>query len=518
VNPSLVALTIISGIVTIGSLVGFFARFRRKMDLEQWTVGGRGFGLVLVWLLMAGEIFTTFTFLGASGWAYSKGGPVLYILGYSPLIYVVSFFILPLIWEVGRKYRLQTQADFFQVRYGSTYLSAFVALVGVVSLIPYVQIQVTGLGLIVEIASFGAIHRTTAMIIGFALVAGFVFTSGVRGVAWVSIIKDLLLLLTAVFIGFAVPHIYFGGIGGMFAALVRTKPGHLVMPGATKDLGHPWYVTTVLLISFGFYMWPQYFAASFTARSGRILRRNAVIMPLYAITMPLMFFVGFSALLIAPGLSNGDLSLLTVVRKTFPAWFLGIVGGAGALTAMVPAAIQLLTGATLYSKNLFRPILAPGMTDKQVAKLAKIMVLVLTSGALVLAIYTSKSLVSLWLLGSAGVAQLFPGVVLGLFSKRANTSGVFAGMATGITVVAFLMLTGRDPYFGLNAGFIALCFNFAVTAIVSGLTPMRAAGVDETLPALPASQSGSENLVNAVHEMVARPKSRDQNSVSDESR
>lgn len=48
------------------------------MDLLQWTVGGRGFGLVLIWLLMAGEVYTTFTFLGTSGWAYSKGAPVLY--------------------------------------------------------------------------------------------------------------------------------------------------------------------------------------------------------------------------------------------------------------------------------------------------------------------------------------------------------------------------------------------------------------------------------------------------------
>ena len=86
-----------------------------------------------------------------------------------------------------------------------------------------------------------------------------------------------------------------------------------------------------------------------------------------------------------------------------------MIGGAGALTAMVPAAIQLLTGATLYSKNLFRPILAPDMTEQQVAKLAKIMVLVLTLGAVLLAIYSSASLVSLWLLGSAGVTQLFPG-------------------------------------------------------------------------------------------------------------
>src|SRR5664279_1054268 len=265
------------------------------------------------------------------------------------------------------------------------------------------------------------------MIVGCVLVAAFVLVSGVRGVAWVSIIKDFLLLLAAIFVGIAVPRIYFGGITPMFAALVHAKPAHLVMPGATKDLGHAWYISTVLLISLTFYMWPQYFAASYTARSSKVLRRNAVIMPLYAIAMPLMFVVGFSALLVLPGLSNGDLSLLAIVRKTFPAWFLGIVGGAGALTAMVPAAIQLLTGATLYAKNLFRPILAPGMTDRQVAKLAKTMVLVLTVGALLFAVYTSPSLVSLLLLGSAGVAQLFPGVVLVLYSKRVTTPGVCAG-------------------------------------------------------------------------------------------
>jgi solute:Na+ symporter, SSS family len=326
-TPSLIALTIISGIVIVGSAIGFLARFRHKMDLEQWTVGGRGFGLVLVWLLMAGEIYTTFTFLGASGWAYSRGAPILYNLGQAPLMYVVSFYILPLICEVGRRHGLQTQADFFKVRYASTYLAAFVALVGVVSLIPYLQLQLTGLGLIVEVASFGGIHRTTAMITAFALVAGFVFVSGVRGVAWVSILKDLLLISIGLTIGIGIPYIHFGGIGPMFSALARAKPEHLVMPGATKNLGHSWYVSTVLLTSLTFYMWPHFFAASFTARSGKVLRRNAVIMPLYSITTPLMLFVGLSAVLVLPNLPNGDLSLLTMVRKTFPAWFLGIVGG-----------------------------------------------------------------------------------------------------------------------------------------------------------------------------------------------
>ena len=476
-DPRVVALSVISVIVVVGSLTGFYARSRHAMNLEQWTVGGRGFGLVLVWLLMAGEVYTTFTFLGASGWAYSKGAPVLYILGYQPLMYVVSFFILPQVWELGRKYHLQTQADFFQVRFGSTYLSAFVALVGVACLIPYLQLQLTGLGDIVEIASFGAIPRAPAMIIAFALVAAFVFVSGIRGIAWVSILKDILLLGAALFIGVAIPYIYFGGVGKMFAAMIQAKPHHLVMPGSTPNMGHGWYISTVLLVSLAFYMWPHFFAAAYTARSGNILRRNAVLMPLYSVTTPLMFIVGLTALLVLPGLPDSNLALLTIVRKTFPAWFLGLVGGAGALTAMVPAAIQLLTGATLYAKNLYRPIFSPEMTDQQIAKLAKTMVLVLTLGALVLAITTSITFVNLLLLGYAGVAQIFPGVVFGLYWRRIGGRGVFAGLVTGIGVAVGLMLTKHDPYLGLNAGFWALCCNFMVTVAVSLLGPAEDRGV-----------------------------------------
>ena len=488
-NASLIALAVISGIVATGSFIGFYAGSHRKMDLEQWIVGGRGFGMLLVWMLMAGEIYTAFTFLGACGWAYSKGGPALYILGYAPLMYVVSFYILPQVWEAGRKYRLQTQADFFQARYNSKYLAAFVALVGIIFIIPYLQLQITGLGMIVEVASFGGIHRTPAMVISFAMVGAFVLTSGIRGVASVSVLKDVLLLFAAVFVGVAVPYVYFGGIGPMFAALARAKPSHLVMPGATTNLGHTWYASTVFLVALGFCMWPHYIGASFTAKSGDILRRNAVIMPFYSITMPLMFFVGFAATLVLPGLTNGDLSMLTIVRKTFPAWFLGIIGGAGALTAMVPAAILILTASTLFAKNLCRPVLAPGMTDQQVARLAKTTVIVITIAALFSAIYSSTSLVGLLLVGYAGVAQFFPGMVLGLYSKRATMPGVFAGLVTAVLIAVVLMLTNHDPVMGLNAGFIALCFNFAVTAVVSVLTSTDQCEFAPDFASSPALQS-----------------------------
>ena len=472
-SPSLIALAIIFGIVLVGSAVGFYAGGRYKMDLEQWTVAGRGFGLVLIWLLMAGEVYTTFAFLGASGWAYSRGGPTLYIMAYLTLGYVVSFFILPPIWELGRRHGLQTEPDFFGKRYGSQYLAAFVSVVGVAFIVPYLQLQITGLGIIVEVASFDGIGRTPAMVMAVALVAAFVFASGVRAVAWVSVLKDVLMVFAALSIGIGVPYIHFGGIGPMFAALARAKPHHLVMPGATANMGHAWFISTVLLTSLGFYMWPHGFGATFTARSGDTLRRNAVVMPLYTITLAFIFFVGFAAVLVVPGLPNGDLALLAMVRKTFPAWFLGVIGGAGALTAMVPAAILLLTSATLFAKNIWRPLFAPAMTDQQVARLARAMVVVLSLVSLYFAVYSSSTLVSLLLLGYAGVTQFFPGVVLGLFWKRATKAAVFAGMVAGVAGVAFLMLSKRDPFLGLNAGFLCLCLNFVLAVAGSLLTPAR---------------------------------------------
>jgi solute:Na+ symporter, SSS family len=425
---------------------------------------------VLIFLLMAGEVYTTFAFLGASGWAYSRGGPVLYVLAYLSLASVVSFFILPQIWEMGRHHGMQTQSDFFGVRYGNKYLAGFVSIVGIVSFIPYLQLQLTGVGIIVSIASFDGIGRTPAMAIAVVLLVAFVFASGVRAVAWVSVVKDALMAVAAISIGIGIPLIHFGGIGPMFATLAHSRPAHLTMPGATTNLGHAWFISTVLLTSLGFFMWPHAFASTFTAKSANTLRRNSVVMPLYTLTLVFIFFAGFAAVLIVPGLPNGDLALLTVVRTSFPPWFLGVIGGAGALTAMVPAAIFILTAATLFAKNLYRPLFAPAMTDDQVAKLARVMVIVLGGISLCLAIFSSTTLVSLLLTGYAGVTQFFPGVVFGLYWKRVTMPAVFAGMIAGVATAVFLMFSHRDPVFGLSAGFLALCLNFLIVVLASLLT------------------------------------------------
>lgn len=477
-KPSLVAMTIIFAIIFVAAVTGIYAGFRRRMNLEQWTTGGRGFGAMIIWLLMAGEIYTTFAFLGASGWAYSRGGPTLYILAYLTLSSVIGFFLVPRIWQMGSKFRLHTESDFFLQRYRNQPLASFVGIVGVIFIIPYLQLQLTGLGIIVQVASFGVISRTVSITIAFVIVAGFVLSSGVRAVAWVSVLKDALMIFAAFVIGIGIPYHYFGGVTPIFRQLAKINPSHLTMPGGTADHGHLWYVTTVLLTAVGGIAWPHTFGSIFTAKSANTLRRNAVVLPLYNLTLPLFFVVGFAAILIMPGLKNGDMALLLTVQKTFPPWLLGIVGGAGALTAMVPAAILILTAGTLFAKNFFRPLFAPSMSDDSVATLAKIMVVIITALAMYFALYSSLSLVALLLFAYSGITQFGPGVVLALVWKRANAAGVFAGLLVGVGLAMALTFTHHDPVGGINAGFLALCLNVLTTVVVSLATPAQPSGFE----------------------------------------
>jgi SSS family solute:Na+ symporter len=341
--------------------------------------------------------------------------------------------------------------------------------VGIAGIIPYLQLQLTGLGIIVSVASFGGISQALAMTLAATLIAGFVLASGIRAVAGMSILKDLLMVGVVVFVGAAVPHILFGGVGPMFARVAAAHPDHLVMPGPIPAFGHGWFVTMVLLSALGQIIWPHGFGSIFSARSAETIRRNAVILPLYNLTLPFSFFVGYAALLAMPGLADSNLAFMTVVKSIFPPWFLGLVGGAGALAAMVPASIMLLSSATLFAKNVVRPILAPSLGDVHVARLARCLLVAITGLSLWFALHSSATLLGLLQLGYGMVGQFFPGIFFGLFWRRASGIAVLSGIVSGLVVLAYLELTGRDPFFGMAAGFLALGVNFAVTVALSGL-------------------------------------------------
>lgn len=472
-----IALIIILGFLILSIFLGIRSTKGKDMNLEQWTVGGRGFGTIFVFLLMAGEIYTTFSFLGGSGWAYSKGAPALYVLIYITLSYVLSYWLLPEIWKYAKENRLMSQSDFFVSKYKSSSLGILAALVGVVSMIPVIVVQLKGLGIIVSEASYGAISMSTAVWLGAISLTIYVMISGIHGSAWIAVIKDIMMIVIIAFLGIYLPIHYFGGLQPMFEAIDSAKPGFLKLPD--QGLSVSWFISTVILLVFGFYMWPQVFSAVYTARSGKTFRKNAIISPLYTLMLLFVFFVGFAAILTVPGLqgADADLSLLRLTIQTFDPWFIGIIGAAGMLTALVPGSMLLMSVSTLLAKNVYKELL-PGVSDKNVMRLAKCLVPVVALVSVYFTLNGGETMSALILMGYSFITQLFPSLLFSLKQKNIVTKyGAITGIISGLSIVTYITISQSTiatllPFLpqaakDLNVGIIALLVNFIVMITVS---------------------------------------------------
>jgi solute:Na+ symporter, SSS family len=471
------ALALIAAAALLALGLGFFARRGRQMGLEQWTVAGRSFGAPLVFLLLAGETYTTFTFLGASGFAYGRGGPTYYILGYGTVAYVLSYFLLPPLWRYAKEHRLYSQPDFLAHKYDSRALGVIAALVGIVALIPYLVLQFKGLGIIVEAAGYGAIPAPLAIWIGAAVATAYVMVSGVRGSAWTAVAKDILILAIVVFLGIYLPFHYYGGIGPMFAAIEQAKPGFAALPERGESVW--WFTSTVLMTALGFYMWPHAFGSIYTARSARVIRANAVLLPAYQLILLFAFFIGFAAILQVPGLKGGDidLALFKLSVKTFDPWFVGVIGAAGVLTALVPGSMILMAAATLLANNVYGAF-HRSASEARVLNLAQLLVPVVALVAVYFTLQGGQTIVALLLMGYSFVTQLLPAVLLSLTSERWVTrEGAAAGILAGVATVAVVGLTHATigtmfpgapaAIKELNVGIVALAVNIVVLVAVS---------------------------------------------------
>ncbi|MGG1368153.1 sodium:solute symporter [Priestia megaterium] len=475
-----IAMFIITAFLLLSVYLGIKATRGKDMSIEEWAVGGRGFGTIFVFLLMAGESYSTFTLLGASGWAYAKGGAVYYILAYTALAYMISYWLLPPIWRYAAKHKLVSQSDFFASKYKSSVLGLLVSIVGVLAMIPYLVIQLKGLGIIVSETSYGAISPNLAIWIGMIALTGYVMVSGVHGSAWTAVIKDILVFFIVLFVGIYLPFHYHGGIQSMFEALNTQMPGHAIF--AEKGFSISWFVSTVILQTAGLYMWPYCFVSAFTAKNATILRKNSIMMPIYTLMLLFVFLIGFTAILQVPGLkgADSDLALLRLSIKTFDPWFVGMIGAVGLLSALVLGSLLLMNSATILAKNIY-PLFSKNADERKIGKMAKLFVPVLSLICLYYALKDSSSLNILFLTGYSLVTQLFPSLIASLFKNNFITKqGASVGIMLGVAIIIYTSMTKTTlatlfpsiPSYvqDLNIGVIAMLVNIISMIFVSLVT------------------------------------------------
>jgi SSS family solute:Na+ symporter len=230
------------------------------------------------------------------------------------------------------------------------------------------------------------------------------------------------------------------------------------------------------------YLWPHAFSVVFTAKAEQSFRRNAIVMPLYALVMLFSMFVGFAAVLQVPGLAGGqiDLALLKLSIRTFDPWFVGVIGAAGLLTAIVPGSIMLISAVTLVTRNLYLPA-RPASTERHLSSVSRIATPLITLVAVALTLLGGQSIVSLLILGFSFVTQLAPALFAALCRRPiANKIGAIAGIVVGVAFVACTItlrislktLVPSAPAWiqDTNIGVVGLALNVCTLMLASAIT------------------------------------------------
>ncbi|MBB4684847.1 sodium:solute symporter family protein [Amycolatopsis jiangsuensis] len=450
------------GIVLIGVL-GFVGRRRPAADLSEWTVGGRKFGALTMWFLQAGEVFTTFTFLGMAGLAFSGGVAAMYALPYVPIAYVVLFFLAKRLWQMGKDRGYLTQGDFLEDRFSSRALGTLSAVLGVIFVLPYLQLQITGLGLIVRLVTGDQASGTLSMVAGSVLVVAFVLWAGLRGVAATSYFKDAIMLVVLVVLIIAVPAHFAGGVSGVFHKIEQLHPEKLFVHAGAND--HTWFITSMLVsaIGVGLMTLPHTWPALMSARDPKVLRRNYTWMPIYELCLLLPMIIGFAAILVVPQDSDPNGVLLTLSKDALPGWVTGLVVVAATATAMVPAAGILIGISSLVARNIARV-----RSERRQFWINHGTVVLASTLALVLGIFRPDLLANLLLLTYSGSVQLAPANLLGFLKKvPVGKVPVFAGLIAGEIVVIWLTFFDTKLAGTVNVGLIGLAVNVVVLAVAA---------------------------------------------------
>jgi len=249
------------------------------------------------------------------------------------------------------------------------------------------------------------------------------------------------------------------------------------------------------------FMYPHALTGALAASSGSAIRFNTMTLPAYSFVLGLIALLGLMALAAGVKVDTPQDAVPQLVLWAFPDWFAGFCFAAIALGALVPAAVMSIGAANTFTRNIWKPFVRPEMTHQEESVLAKLTSLVVKIGALaVIFLMPTKFALDLQLLGGVWMVQIFPAMILGLYTRWFSGWALLLGWAVGMIVGAALSWTGQawtpvhamkwdipfvghfDSGLGFAAynGLTAVLVNLLVAATLSLV--LRSQAVDRTSP------------------------------------
>ena len=514
-----VALAVLILLFLAVTVMGFLAtRWRRAESMEsldEWGLGGRGFGTWVTWFLLGGDLYTAYTFVAVPAAMFALGSVSgFFAVPYTIVVYPIIFVFMSRLWSVSHRHGYVTAADFVRGRYGSRGLSLAVAVTGILATLPYIALQLVGIEAVLEVIGLGgnsALARDLPLFIAFAVLAAYTYSSGLRAPALIAFVKDALIYLVIIVAVIYLPSKY-GGWGHIFDAAQTKmakpnpstgKPGAFI-PAPTQYWA---YGTLALGSALALFMYPHSVTAVLSSKSRTTIRRNAAILPAYSFVLGLLALLGWVAIAAGTkpigldGKPNAQLVIPQLFEDAFPSWFAGVAFAAVAIGALVPAAIMSIAAANLFTRNIYREWLRPHATVAQEAKVGKLVSLLVKFVALIFVLTMDKqNAINFQLLGGIWILQTLPSVVFGLYTRWFHRWALLAGWAVAMvygTVKAYNVSSPTVPHFAGSLAsmeligqlgyiaFSAFVLNIVVAAVLSPI--LRALkspeGVDNTATA-----------------------------------
>ena len=462
----MVALLIFCSILILSVIIAILARRGLVTNnMSDIMVASGSFGPFLLFFISVGEIYSVGTLVGGPGAIYAHGANYgVWNICYILLAYAIGYFFNPAIWRLGQLSKAVTISDLLGWRFNSKAIQVLTAIICIIFLMPWVQNQFAGMAIILRYLNLG-IDFTPAVIISAIIAFTYVATAGIRSSAYVSILKDVLMIVSIVAIGVAAAMAMPGGVGGIFRAVAAKSPSFLTVTTRPITAGGTFVLSTIVFQMLGFYLLPFTLQGTLTSKSEKNLRRNSIYMPLYMMMWVFLVITAYYALLTVPGLKVPDYALLAVYVRLLPSWVVGLMAGGAALTGVLVMAVSALAVGGLFSKNVLG-VVKPDMGQRQMVRWTQMATASFLIGGVVLALYYPALIARVVTIAYSGLTQTFVGMMFAFFWRRSTKWGVGAGLLVG-TAMLFLLQT--VPY-GLNKGFIALLINLFVAVVVSLIT------------------------------------------------
>ena len=490
-----VALGVFLVIFVFVTTLGFLASRWRRGDLatlSEWGLGGRRFGTVVSWFLLGGDLYTAYTFVAVPALIFSAGAIGFFAVPYTIIIYPILFTVFPRLWRICKAHGYLTAPEFVRGRFDSRALSLAVAITGILATMPYIALQLVGMQVVIAALGLAGsgIWSDVPLFVAFVVLAAFTYTSGLRAPAIIAVVKDVLIYLTVIAAAIVIP-LHLGGWAKVFASVPAAKLT-LPVPGAHTLGSYGAYATLALGSALALFLYPHSMTGILAASSGRVLKRNAALLPAYSLILGLLALLGFMA--IAAGVAkdprfaagfaiyHGNFAVPALMLAAFPSWFAGVSFAAIAIGALVPASIMSIATANIFTRDIYRAIVRPGATDAQEAGMAKLVSLLVKLGALIFILaLPAATAIQFQLLGGVWIIQTLPAVMLGLTRLRLRPGALLVGWASGMAVGTGMAASThfKSAIFALHlpgafvapgyAALYALILNLAVSLLLSGV-------------------------------------------------